>query len=214
MIPLYEKYRPATWGDVIGQDKPIREIQTAARVAGGYAQCWWLTGASGTGKTTLAYIVAREHCDALCIDERDATGMTVGDVRQIESEWLSYGWGKGGRAYIINEAHGLRRDVVRAWLTALERRPPHVSVIFTTTTDGEDKLFEDQDDAGPLVGRCTRIALARQGLAKLFAEKAREIAGKEGLDGLPLERYVRLAQECKNSMRRMLSEIGKGVMLA
>lgn len=212
--PLFERYRPRTWADVIGQPKAIREIHCAAKTAGSYAQSWWLTGISGAGKTTLAYLVAREHCDDVCIDERDATGMTVGDVKQIESEWLAYGWGKGGRSYIVNEAHGLRRDVVRAWLTALERRPAHVSVIFTTTREGEYRLFDDQDDAGPLVSRCTRIALTSQGLAKAFAARARDIAQAEGLDGLPLARYVRLAQDCHNNMRRMLSEIGKGAMLA
>lgn len=213
MQALYEKHRPKQWSEVVAQDKAIKEIACAARVAGGYAQCWWLTGASGTGKTTLAYLIAREHCDAICIDERDATGMTVADVRQIESEWMTFGWGNGGRAYIINEAHGLRRDVVRAWLTALERRPSHVSIIFTTTTEGEDRLFEDHDDAGPLVSRCTRIALARQGLAKPFADVCKLILTAEGLDGRDIGQYVRLAQECNNNLRRMLSEGAKGRMI-
>ena len=93
------------------------------------------------------------------------------------------GWGeKGGRAFLVNEAHGLRKDVIRQFLVMLERIPSHVVWIFTTTTEGEQGLFEDYDDAGPLLSRCLPLPLARRDLAKAAfrAAAAREIAEREG----------------------------------
>ena len=52
----------------------------------------------------------------------------------------------------------------------LERIPAHALWVFTTTVDGADSLFEDYDDASPLLSRCLRLDLSRRDLAKAFAE--------------------------------------------
>src|SRR5207245_5258133 len=106
------------------------------------------------------------------------------------------GWGsKPGRAVIINESHGLRRDTIRQFLVTLERIPSHVILVFTTTNEGQDSLFEDCEDSSPLLSRCLRLDLSRRDLARAFAERAKAIAEKEGLDGRPIEAYVRLIQK-------------------
>jgi len=213
MALLADDYRPKAWDEVIGQDKALARVG-ALRKRGLAGRAYWITGASGTGKTTIARLLAAEIADRHDIVEADATALSGADVRRLEHDMQYHGWGPaGGRAYIINEAHGLRRDAIRQWLVTLERLPRHVVVIFTTTCEGE-ALFEDYDDAGPLLSRCVRIPLARRNLAEAFARRAQEIAQAEGLDGAPLPEYIKLARRCQNNMRAMLQEIEAGAMLA
>lgn len=210
---LFEKYRPKSFDQVLGQDKAIEKIKLLlSRSWGGRA--WWLSGASGTGKTTIARIIAQQGADPFYITEYDsADAMSVSAIDQLEQDMVYLAPGKGGRAYIINEAHGLRKPIIRRLLGLLERIPSHVCIIFTTTKTGESSLFDDQIDAHPLLSRCAKIELTNQGLAKVFAQHCRQIAVKEDLNGKPLQSYIKLAQKCKNNCREMFMAIETGDML-
>jgi len=208
---LHEQYRPRTWTDVVGQDKGVRKVLAVAkRGLGGHA--FWITGASGTGKTTFARLIAEEIADPFCTIEIDASDLTPARLRSMESELFTYGFGvKTGRAYIINEARGLKHDTIRRLFVLLDSLPSHVVFIFTSTKgDEQQELFCKPDD--PLVSRCTTLPLARI-RSSVAAPVVREIAQAEGLDGKPLTAYSRLVRRCNGNLRAVLQAIEAGDMM-
>jgi len=211
---LHEQYRPASWSEVVGQDKIIARIEIL-RKRGLSGRAYWITGKSGTGKSTIARLLAAEVADEFGTEEIDAESLTPARVVELERSSFIRGMGdRAGRAIIINESHGLRKSTVRQLLVTLERVSPCAVWLFTTTTEGQETLFEDCEDTHPLLSRCTVLPLNRQGLAKPFAERARSIAVAEGLDLGKMQKYLDLCEKHKNNLRAVLQSIESGEMLA
>lgn len=208
-MQLYEKYRPETFEAVVGQDKAVKKIQGLTSGPWG-GQAFFISGASGTGKTTLAWLIARMGADDFYIQEyrsgRDISARVLDDIERTMHLYSLCG-GKTGRAFIINEAHGMRADIIERFLGLLEPIPSHVVFIFTTTKEAQAKLFDGQLDSAPLLSRCHEIALTNQGLCKSFAQHVKAIAEREGLDGKPLSAYEQLARDCHNNCRAMIQAV-------
>jgi len=213
-MQLHEKYRPKQWGDVVGQPRALATIERL-RPRGLAGRAFWISGKSGVGKTTIAKLLAEDVADPINVEEYDAAELTPAKIRDMEkASYCTRLGGKPGLAYLVNEAHGLRSDAVRQLLVTLERIPSHVVWVFTTTKAGQESLFADEIDAHPLISRCQVITLAERDLAKPFAQRAKEIAEREQLDGQALDAYIRLVNDNKANFRAVLQAIDGGVMLA
>ncbi len=211
-MQLHEKHRPRSWSEVVGQPRALARIE-AIRPHGFGGRSYWVSGASGVGKTTMARIIAAEVADPFWTMEFDsADSFRQAEVESMAQLMYMYGGGKGGRAFIINEAHGLRAPIIRQLLGILERLPSHVVVIFTTTRQGEAKLFDDAIDAEPLLSRCVCLSLTSQGLAKAMAPVLQAAAQGAGLNGQPVEAYVRLMGSNHNNVRACYQAIEAGRM--
>ncbi len=211
MQSLFEKYRPMAWESVLGQDKAIKALLRLRDNGGFGGRAFWLSAGSGQGKTTIARLIAADLAESWHIEEVDAQDCTLDFVRQMEVGFAYRGMGaKTGKAWVINEAHLMRGPVLSRFLTAIEQLPGHCAIIFTTTKDGEKGLFEDMQDASPLLSRCFVVPMTGRGLADLFAQRVHDIASAEGINGRELAWYKRLAMDKRNNFRAMLSAIEAG----
>jgi replication-associated recombination protein RarA len=211
MTSLYTRYRPRQWSEVVGQDKALAVLDRCRQRGGLNGRAYWISGKSGTGKSTIALLIASEVADRWATTELDGGQVDSATLAELERDCRQRPMGRGC-CLIVNEAHGLRAPVIRRLLVILESLPAWVTVIFTTTADGQESLFEDQIDAHPLLSRCLLLTLTSRDLAKPFAKLAKEIAQREGLDGQPIERYIKLVNEHRGNLRAVLQAIEAGAM--
>ncbi len=171
-LALYRKYRPKSFKDVIGQDHIVKTLEGALRL-GNVFHAYLFAGSRGTGKTTLARIVATEigasGNDIYEIDAASNNG--VDEMRLLNEAVTTLPFNSPYKVYILDEVHMFSKAAFNALLKTLEEPPKHVVFILATTEI--DKLPET------VVSRCQLFQLKKP-TRDILKQSATAIAKKEG----------------------------------
>ncbi len=220
---LARKWRPHRFDDVVGQDVIVRTLKNAIernRVAHAYL----FAGSRGTGKTTIARILARalncergptsEPCgecascksilagtslDVLEIDGASTRG--IDDIRQLRGDVKLASTGGRKKVYIIDEVHMLTPPAFNALLKTLEEPPAHV--IFVLATTDPQKVPET------ILSRCQRFNFARI-RARAAVGRLRTVVDGEGLS-ISDDALMILARRSGGALRDALGFLDQAV---
>jgi len=131
---IYSKYRPQKFSDVLGQDHITGVLKDSIK-NGNVAHAYLFSGSRGTGKTSIARILAREigttEKDLYEIDA--ASNTSVEDIRDLNESVATLPFDSKYKIYILDEVHMLSKSAFNALLKTLEEPPKHVVFILATT---------------------------------------------------------------------------------
>ena len=216
-VALYRKFRPQNFEDVKGQEHIVTTLKNqikADRIGHAYLFC----GTRGTGKTTIAKILAKavncehpvdgspcnecETCKAISagtsmnvIEIDAASNNGVDNIREIREE-VAYRPAEGRyKVYIIDEVHMLSTGAFNALLKTLEEPPSYVIFILATTEAHKIPIT--------ILSRCQRYDFRRI-TVDTISERLSELMEKEGTE--VEEKAIRyIAKTADGSMRDALS---------
>jgi DNA polymerase III subunit gamma/tau len=133
-VALYRKYRPGAFDAVRGQDHIVVALQGALK-KNTMPHALLFAGTRGTGKTSIARIVAREvgasSVDTYEIDAASNRG--IDDIRELKEAVHTLPFESPKKVYIIDEVHMLTKEAFNALLKTLEEPPAHAMFILATT---------------------------------------------------------------------------------
>ncbi|MFC1659558.1 DNA polymerase III subunit gamma/tau [Pseudomonadota bacterium] len=219
---LARKYRPSTFGELIGQDVLVRTLSNAIKM-NRIAHSFILTGIRGIGKTTTARLIAKslncigsdgvsketvkacctcDNClsiaasnsqDVIEIDAASRTG--VEGIREIIENVNYAPVSSRYKIYIIDEVHMLSTSAFNALLKTLEEPPVHVKFIFATTEIRKVPIT--------ILSRCQRFDLRRL-TAEEITVHLKNIIKKEGFEAEDMALSL-IANAAEGSVRDSLS---------
>ncbi len=184
MVAIYQRTRPITWDEVVGQEH-VKDVLRPALEKGKLGHAYLFSGPRGVGKTTTARLIAMtanceaaqkpcgqcescrsvilgRHPDVLEIDAASNNG--VDDVRDLREKVALQPMLGTRKIYILDEAHMMTKSAFNALLKTLEEPPSHVVFVLATT--------EPERMPATILSRCQHYRFRR-----LSVE---EIAGKLG----------------------------------
>ena len=194
-MSLYLKYRPFNFKNLVGQDHAITTLQNALK-HDALAHAYLFAGPRGTGKTSLARIVAKalnctnrgdgcepcnkcEICDGInrarlvdLIEIDAASNRGIDEIRELRDKIVFAPSQAKSKVYIIDEVHMLTKEAFNALLKTLEEPPSHAYFILATTE--VHKIPET------IISRCQQFNFKRISQS-VIVKRLEEIAEQENV---------------------------------
>jgi DNA polymerase III subunit gamma/tau len=195
-ISLYRRHRPGSFDEVVGQQHVVRTLRNAVE-QGKVHHAYLFVGSRGTGKTSMAKILARslncerggptvtpcgecESCVTIAsgtsidvIEMDAASNRSVDDVRDLRERVAYAPTGGRWKVYILDEAHMLTKEAWNAFLKTLEEPPPNTVFVLATT--------EAHKVMATIADRCQRFDFQRPSLEQI-SEVLQRVAAAEGIE--------------------------------
>jgi DNA polymerase-3 subunit gamma/tau len=171
---LYTKYRPQKFSDVLGQEHITSVLKDTLKNTG-ISHAYLFSGSRGTGKTSIARILANEiGTTSKDLYEIDAASNTsVEDVRSLNESVSTLPFDSKYKVYILDEVHMLSKSAFNALLKTLEEPPKHVVFILATT--------EPEKIPDTVISRCEHYTFKTPNRS-LLKKMAINVAKQEGYE--------------------------------
>jgi DNA polymerase-3 subunit gamma/tau len=193
---LYRRHRPGSFDEVVGQTHVVRTLRNAVE-QGKVNHAYLFVGSRGTGKTSMAKILARslncerggptvtpcgecESCVTIAagtsvdvIEMDAASNRSVDDVRDLRERVAYAPTGGRWKVYILDEAHMLTKEAWNAFLKTLEEPPPNTVFVLATT--------ESHKVMATIADRCQRFDFQRPSLEQI-SEVLIRVAATESIE--------------------------------
>ena len=218
---LYRKYRPSNFNDVVGQEVVVETLKNALKT-NKMSHAYMFSGPRGTGKTTIAKILAKAiNCDSLidgiscdncekCLSiinnestdiiEIDAASNNgVDEIREIRNKINLVPSELKYKVYIIDEVHMLSIGAFNALLKTLEEPPAHVIFILATTDPHKVPVT--------IISRCQCFEFKRIN-DRLIVERLENICSKENIT-IQTNVLEKIAKISEGGMRDSLGILDK-----
>jgi DNA polymerase III subunit gamma/tau len=193
---LYRRHRPGSFDEVVGQQHVVRTLRNAVEQDKVH-HAYLFIGSRGTGKTSMAKILARslncerggptvtpcgecESCVTIAagtsidvIEMDAASNRSVDDVRDLRERVAYAPAGGRWKVYILDEAHMLTKEAWNAFLKTLEEPPPNTVFVLATT--------ESHKVMATIADRCQRFDFQRPSLEQI-SEVLTRVAAAESIE--------------------------------